>query len=209
MRNHLTHAAALAALLLLSFSMLGAAGCPTRPTDPAPVDYDEIVEGTAAGLIATGETLRTTAPDFDSCVVGVVLQAVGDGALSVALPIKASVEAGECAGEAPGFAIDPSPCLGLPGTPETPEQVDAALDEVALGLALALPPASMGAGYLSTAAQADGDVGACVALALLRDLLDPAGGLAEQVLAVVEDPGSPFTVPPAAWDCSACIPGAG
>lgn len=206
MRTQITILLTLAVVGILAFT-LGTAGCPTKPDDP-PVtpttDYDELVKDIAEAATFGGTLLMTNPKDFATCIAGVSLKATGDATLAVAIPVKQSVEAGECKGTTQGFTIDPSSCVGLPGTPDSPESVELAKADVQAILDLVLPMASFGVDKGVDKAKADGEEGWCTALSLLRDLLSPAGELAGSILVIVEKPGEPFAFPGATWDCSAC-----
>lgn len=212
MRNHLTLLLALMTLAILPMT-LGTAGCPPKPDDPTPPpvthDYDEDVKDAAEVLQIAGDFLLQNPKDFDTCIAGTVCKATGDATLAVVLPVKEAVEGGTCTGTTASFVIDPSPCVGLPGTPDSPEAIEASKEEVGEVLGIALPVAGYGLGKAADAAKADGEAGACTALSLLRDLLAPAGELAGSILTIIETPGEPFTFPGASWDCSACQEDAG
>lgn len=169
---------------------------------PSPPDADAIVAAVAGGLSTTGTILRDTAATWGECIAGVTLIAVGDYTEEVAIPIRQAIEAGNCSGSIGSVTIDPSPCAGLPGEPAVSGQETARTD-VEHYLALALPAA---AAFASAGSSASEDPYLCVVLKLLGDLLVPGGQLATSVLAIVEEPGAPFTSPAMTWECGDCYP---
>ncbi len=198
----------------LLFMVVGAlSGCPTHTPpdtpgdDPLPfqIDPDAVVDLVADACEEIAVSFLASPEDFDECIAGVILQGTADYTRNVAIPIKQAVEAGDCSGYTDSVVIDPSPCVGLPGTPEDVEGVEAAKAEVADALSIALPLASSVASFGAATARGQGDTPACTALQLISDLLEPAGELATGVLVLVEEPGSPFVFPGASWDCSSCL----
>jgi len=192
-----------AALALLAFG-LGTDGCDDTGGS-ATVDPDVVVLAAAMGATAAGDMMLVDPQTFDVAVVGLVLTAWGEATTTAAVPMKQAIEAGECKGTTGSFTINPAPYIGLPGTPTTPEDVDAAKEQVANALALALPATTGGLRTFAAMATASGDQTGCVVLTSIADFASPAGTLATEILKIVEAPGEPFTFPGMTWDCSACV----
>lgn len=193
-----------AACALLAFG-LGTNGCDDN-SGAVTIDPDVVVLAAATGATAAGDMILIDPQTFDYAVVGLVLKAWGEATTAAAVPMKRAIEAGECKGTTAPFTIDPSPYIGLPGTPATPEEVDAAQEQVAAALALALPATTGGLRTFAAMSSASGDQTGCVVLTSIADFAAPAGTLATEILKIVEKPGEPFTFPGMAWDCSACMP---
>jgi len=189
-----------AAVALLAFG-LGTDGC---DDSAATIDPDVVVLAAATGATAAGDMMLVDPQTFDVAVVGLVLKAWGEATTDAAVPMKRAIEAGECKGATGSFTIDPSPYIGLPGTPTTPEEVDAAKEQVSAVLSLALPATTGGLRTFAAMATANGDKTGCIVLTSIADFAAPAGTLATEILKVVEAPGDPFTFPGMSWDCSAC-----
>jgi hypothetical protein len=167
-------------------------------------DANRVVTPIAIGLSASGAALQASAGEWGECVAGVVMQASGDYAIGVGVPIAEAIDGGATSGSVAGVTIDPSPCAGLPGEP-TVEGKDIAREEIEAALAVGVPIAASLAAAGAAAAADKGDVDGCVVLTVLSDLLAPAGDLTMAITAIVENPGVPFESPTMSWDCSACL----
>lgn len=190
-------------LCCLALMVLGCDACTnhTPPnTTPDPPDPDLVMETIAVGVGVSGVGLQDNASTWGECIAGVAMESFGNYTRDVAIPIKQAVESGTCQGSAGGVTIDPSPCIGLPGTPEVLGQT-LARNEIEKYLDLALP---MFSGLAAAGALSAQDQGTCVVLKLFSDILNPAGDLVAAILTVVETPGTPFTTPEVSWDCSSC-----
>jgi len=190
--------------LFLLIAALTLVGCKHNPPDNQPViDPDVLLDAASYELRSLGQDYQD-ADNFGLCTAGVILEAFADGSQGWALPIKNAIESGATSGELAEFTIDPQGCIGKPGTPSTPEEVEIVSDQIQDVLSAALPPVRMGLRLGSTIAASSGDTQACVVMTVIADLLYMGGAFALQVVLVVETPGSPFVVPAGSWNTEGC-----
>lgn len=174
------------------------------------VDWDLFVSTQAEQFRDHGEAMVgmavTSDEDtaFNDCIFGVVEQGIGDGTIAWGVPLKQAIEEGATSGVLAGFVIDPSVCIGLPGTPATPAELDAKRAEVERVCLYASPFAATGLQAGSLAAAFNGDVEACVWLKASGDAVGSACELTVATLDVIEYPGNPWYGPDIAWNAAWC-----
>lgn len=167
------------------------------------------IDPDALMLVATTE-LRNIGEDYQAkdnfglCIMGVALEAFADGTQNWALPIKEAIETGAESGDLDSFVIDPSACIGLPGTPETAEDLDAARKEVQEVFDAVIPPVRLGLRLGSSTAAMYGETAACVHMTRTADMIDTGSDFIVQILTVIEEPGAPFEVPGGRWSTAGC-----
>jgi len=187
---------------LAALPMLLGASCNTNTPGTTP-NLDPVVDAGADELRALGQDYQAI-DEFGWCVAGVSLEGVADGTQAWGIPLKQSIEAGATSGTLAGFTIDPSICIGRPGTPETPEQVQAQKELIEDVLDRAVPPIRMTLRTGAAVAILFEDPAACVRMTKAADLIGPSGDFLVEILTVVESPGDPFHVPETAWSGGVC-----
>jgi len=191
----------LAVLAVFAIPMLGTDGCDDGGTAPA-FNPDPIVAQVADGLREASASYED-ASTFGDCVLGVVLAASADGT-EIGIVVKQAIEGGTESGATPGMIIDPTPCVGLPGTPTDAEGANAEAERVAAELERWIPMARLAARTGAAVAMAMGDRPWCVGLTMTADQLPTAEEVTNSILRVIEEPGAVWTLPPSTWDLATC-----
>lgn len=136
--------------------------------------------------------------------MGTVYKGFGDGSTAWGVPLKQAVEMGAMSGQLNPWMVDPSPCVGLPGTPETPEQLNAGRAEVERVCMYAIPLTKGGLHAGSLGLAFNGDVTGCVWMKTIGDAVPSICEVAVSTLDVIENPGEPWYAPGVTWDAGWC-----
>jgi len=158
-------------------------------------DTDQLVADIAQSFKDQGDKLLTNPATFDQCAEGTVYVAIHDYTMKLGTPIKQAIVDGVEDFQAGGITIDPTPCLGLPGVPDTPDKVDAKLKEYEAKIMPWLERAGMGCDIGKVVAKMAGNELACKILTVLAATISPGSEQVKEILKIVEAPGEPFTTP--------------